>query len=399
MEIAAKIEKMVHGGFGLSRTEKGIVFVSGGLPGETVRATMDNSVGGQAHASVLEILEPSPFRREPKCPHWKACGGCDWLHVLYKEQVSMKLGIFQECLQRIGKISILPSIDVFESKEFGYRRRAQFKLDRAKNTAGFFKMRSSEIVPVLKCQILNAQLNELLAVLPRHASALLKHVVQVKAIAEETSENAEDSPRKAVPRDIATSPEILGVTKGSIQISVDSKRFVVDGNSFFQSNQFLAGAMGSWAEDKVGGETFWDLYSGTGFFSVFLGKKFKTGFAVDNEPSHAIAARKNLDMNGVVGIATETRTAAQFLAHAVKSGVRSDCVVIDPPREGLQKNVRDLLVSIAPPSILYVSCDPATQARDAAFLMRAGGYKIDKAAFFDCYPQTHHLETILLFRR
>jgi 23S rRNA (uracil1939-C5)-methyltransferase len=396
METKLKVEKMVHGGFGLCRTDNGVVFVSDGLPGETVRAVVERPVGGQAHASALEILEPSPFRRKPACPLAGICGGCDWLHIEYKAQMTMKLEIFRECLKRIGKIDDAPEITVCESPEFEYRRRVQFKVDQARNAAGFFRRKSSEVVAIAQCPILCGELNNLLAQLPSCMAALPKGVAQLKAICGTGAQNAANG---SVLSAVASSPVLPGCTVPTTEIEAEGRRFVVDGESFFQSNRFLCGTMGQWAADLLEGETLWDLFGGAGFFSVFLGKRFTKGVLVDNEQCHIAAARKNLRANGIPGITAEAATAAQFLCASEKAKDRPDCIVVDPPREGLQKNVRELLAAVAPSTLLYVSCDPATQARDAGFLIKKCGYRIDKAALFDCYPQTHHLETMLLLRR
>ncbi len=392
MKIFATIEKMVHGGLGLSRTEKGVVFVSGALPGETVLAVIDAHAGGQAHASMLEIVKPSPFRRKPGCTYAGVCGGCDWLHIEYKAQVSMKTDIFRECLQRIGKMNDLPAIDVIESPEYAYRRRVQIKLDRAGNTAGFFKRRSSEVVSVSHCPVLCAELDNLLSELPLKTASLPAGCSQVKAIC--GTRGCDGEPSSSL---VASSPVLQGCAKRSL-IETELGRFVVDGDCFFQSNRFLAGTMGGRWTCELTGETVWDLYAGTGFFSVFLGHRFAKGILVDSDRGNIAAARQNLDINGINHIQTRHDSAEHFLDTEKKSAVRPDCVIVDPPREGLRQEVREHLASLGSPALLYVSCDPATQARDAGFLVRSG-YHIEAAALFDCYPQTHHLETILLLKR
>jgi 23S rRNA (uracil1939-C5)-methyltransferase len=396
VELTLTIEKMVHGGLGLCRTANGIVFVSGALPGETVRATVVHTASDSTQASVADIVKPSPSRRKPACALAGICGGCDWLHIEYKAQAVMKAEIFRECLGRVGKINKVPVVEIAESPEFGYRQRVQLKLDRVAQTAGFFRRKSSDIVPVSRCPVLCDRLNELLAVLPSHMSGLPRDLFQVKAMCGSPPQSAE---RQAQPAEIASHPVIPGITIQSTIIATGARRFFVDGESFFQANRFLCGAMGQWAVQNLKGETLWDLFGGGGFFSVFLGKQFTNGVLVESEPRSAAEARKNLAENGVGGIRVETRTVADFLRDAKKTGQCSDCVVVDPPREGLQKDVRELLASVAPSTLLYVSCDPATQARDAGHLMRSCGYAMEKAVIFDCYPQTHHLETMVLLRR
>jgi 23S rRNA (uracil1939-C5)-methyltransferase len=396
MEKIFTIEKLVHGGLGLSRTEQGIVFVADVLPGEIVRAAMERPVAGQARAACSEVIEPSVSRRQPPCPLAGVCGGCDWLHIEYKKQLSIKEEIFRECLVRTGKINNIPDIARHASPEFGYRRRVQVKIDRVKGTAGFYKQKSKEVVSVSHCPLLCDSLNLFLLKLPNHLSAFPKNTQQVKAIAGTAAEHPEI--KTGVPL-IASSPVVQGITIERTEIQVESFRFSVAGSSFFQSNIFLCGPLGRCAAEWLEGESFCDLYGGAGFFSAFVALRFSGGILVDNEESHVAEAKRNLAGNGIVNVSSIAQTAAAFIETLGRGNKKPTCVIVDPPRTGLDERVRLGIAQILPPVILYVSCDPATQARDAGFFVNAQGYRIEKAALFDFYPQTHHLETVLLLKR
>lgn len=395
MEQILKIEKLVHGGRGLSRTSSGVVFVSGALPGETVRANINASSGGVPAAECIEVIEPSPDRCVPACPHAGLCGGCDWLHIDCGRQLAIKREIFSECLVRTGKLKDIPDIRVHASPELAYRRRVQFQIDPVKNIAGFFKKRSNEVVAISRCPLLCDPLNLLLSQLPPHIKALRKDIVQIKAIAGTERSGLDKQALFA----IASSPVVPGVTAASAVIQIESYHFAVSGNGFFQSNLFLTGALGLCAQEWLSGEVFWDLYGGTGFFSVFAAPRFSSGVLIDNEQNHVASARMNFAANGISHVSPIAKTAAQFVETARRNGKKPDCIIFDPPRTGLDIKVRRGIAELLPRTLLYVSCDPATQARDAGFFVNKCGYRLEKAALFDFYPQTHHMETALLLRR
>jgi 23S rRNA (uracil1939-C5)-methyltransferase len=396
MEAILKIEKLVHGGLGLSRTERGIVFVANVLPGETVRAVMERPAGGQTRAVCTEVIGPSESRRQPPCPLAGVCGGCDWLHIEYQKQISIKKEIFRECLVRTGKITDIPDITAQGSPEFGYRRRVQVKIDRVKGVAGFYKQKSNEVVSVSRCPLLCDSLNDFLSRLPKHLSTFSKTTEQVKAIAGTLSDSHEDS---AGHLSVASSPVVQGLTTERTEIQVDSFLFSVAGSSFFQSNIFLCGPLGRCAAAWLEGESFCDLYGGAGFFSAFVAPRFSGGILVDNEESLVAEAKKNLAENGITTVSSIAQTAAVFIETLVRGNKSPSCIIVDPPRTGMDERVRLGMAKILPPVILYVSCDPATQARDAGFFINKQGYHIEKAVLFDFYPQTHHLETVLLLKR
>jgi 23S rRNA (uracil1939-C5)-methyltransferase len=192
---------------------------------------------------------------------------------------------------------------------------------------------------------------------------------------------------------------VRGITNASAIISVDGRHFSVSGDSFFQSNHFLCGTLGQCAAGWLSGSTFWDLYGGAGFFSVFIAPHFSRGTLIDSEKSHVTDCKNTLIANKIGNVDALVQTVAEFVKEAKKSGKPPDCIVVDPPRSGLEEPVRSGIAHLQPSSILYVSCDPATQARDAGFFINSLGYRLEKAALFDFYPQTHHLETVLLLRK
>jgi 23S rRNA (uracil1939-C5)-methyltransferase len=175
--------------------------------------------------------------------------------------------------------------------------------------------------------------------------------------------------------------------------------FSASGKGFFQANLFLTEKLGMLAAEWCSGETFFDLYGGSGFFSVFAAPRFSRGFCVDAEHNHVVMAQETFQRNGIASVTAEKSTAFDFLRRAINNKLKADCCIVDPPRTGLERGVAALLADRGPTYILYVSCDPATQARDAGYLINQCGYTCEKAALIDCYPQTHHLETVMLLSR
>ena len=371
-----KIEKLVYGGHGLARTDEGVVFISDVLPGEIVRAVIDSNTAVKVPACPQEIITPSAYRRTPPCPYAGECGGCNWLHIEYEEQLRIKKNIFLECIERIGKFRA-PEPQIFGSPEFNYRIRAQIKIGQNRS-AGFFKQKTNQIVDIASCLLLAEPLNRLFI---NGAFDGLRgvEILNLKTIAGENS--------------VASFPQIPMFTLTKTGVRAGKYLFEVNGESFFQNNRFLLEKLGTWALDDVGGESCVDLYGGTGFFSVMLAERFKGGLLVEFREEQVQEAIRNFKINKVdnfKAVCGPVEQASRF----VKS--RPDLLIVDPPRPGLTMNARKEIAKLNASKILYVSCNPSTQARDIAFFVNRAGYKVEKTALFDLYPNTYHLETVML---
>lgn len=378
MEVT--IEKLIFGGLGLARTENGVIFVTDCVPGETVQCNVEGKQQGVPVATVVEIVKQSAFRRQPACKYFGECGGCDWLYIDYEFQVQNKKEIFLDCLKRIGKVISVPEIDIFTSPETNYRIRAQFKGSSSVGY-GFFKRKTNDIVRLDYCPLLNDKCNNILSYINKKGFR---------------STGAKDLKLIAGANGSASQPVISGITKDTSSIEFGAFNFKVYGDSFFQSNNYLLESMGTWASKWVGGEFCVDLYGGTGFFSVMLGKSFSSGILIENVNAQVELARYNLAVNGCKNITAQHSDSEKMLSFIKK---KPDLLIVDPPRPGLTKEVRNSILKVGPKKILYVSCNPSTQARDINSFIGNSGYSITHAALFDCYPNTHHLETALLLER
>ncbi|MBN2189520.1 MAG: class I SAM-dependent RNA methyltransferase [Chitinispirillaceae bacterium] len=377
------IEKLVFGGAGLARTGEGIVFVNDVAPGETVEIEFTGKKGGVAFARPKKILTASTARRTPACPLYGRCGGCDWLHIDYQTQVECKKEMTVECMRRIGHVKEYADPEVQTADEHGYRRRAQLQIDR-NGFAGFFARRTNDVVPVRRCPLLVDALNALIGEIADGSITLPPSIKNLKTVAGD-----DDS--------AASSPLIAGKTTESVKVTVGNKTFEVPGSGFFQNNSVLLERLGAWAHDHVEGAFCVDLYGGSGFFSVMVADRFKEGVLIESVGAEAAAARKNFNRNGIAHIRALEGTAEDLVMLAGNKAV--DCLIVDPPRPGLTPRAREAAAALKPKAILYVSCDPSTQARDAGFFVNKEGYKISSAALFDLYPNTHHIESLLLLKR
>jgi 23S rRNA (uracil1939-C5)-methyltransferase len=374
------VEKLLPGGMGLARSPDGIIFVPDSAPGDVVDVEESGSAGGTPVAAIRTIRTPSPSRRDPSCQLCRQCGGCDWQHLTYAAQVRAKEAIIADCYRRIGKIANYPPLDIFESPEWGYRIRAQFQIDHAGRRIGFFQRDSHTIIDMDQCPLLADPLNELLRQKQRLLRDISPAVKQVKAIAGSNGV-------------VASGPQIHGLTAHETEISVGELAFTVSGRSFFQGNRFLVSSLAGWARPWLGGDFFVDAYGGVGLFAVMLGDLFGEGIAIDSIPEQVALARRNFSRNGRAHVRAEAGDVESFLRGCRK---KIDALIVDPPRVGLTKIARQSIAALRPRRILYVSCDPATQARDAGFFINHCGYAIEHAAMFDLYPQTHHVESVLL---
>jgi 23S rRNA (uracil1939-C5)-methyltransferase len=300
-------------------------------------------------------------------------------------QLSMKKEIVLDCFARIGKIKELLPIEIAASPELGYRQRAQFKVDSVKKSLGFYKRKSQEVVAIHHCPLLRPALNDMLGHGNDIIALLSSHVDQIKLIEGNQS--------------ITSSPVLPGFTSKTTTILVPPFSFIVSGDGFFQGNAFLCEKMGNWVKQLIQGEYFIELYGGVGFFSVFLHDRFKKGVTVEAMESQVALSETNLKKNGISNISAIVATAEDYLDRIKNISYPIDSIIVDPPRTGLSQKAREGIRRCKPLTILYISCNPSTHSRDVGFFVNNGEYRIDAMELFDLYPNTHHIESMVLLRR
>jgi 23S rRNA (uracil1939-C5)-methyltransferase len=398
---------LVYGGEALGRLPDGkAVFAPFLLPGEMARLQVKEEKRGHLKADLVEILEPSPQRIAPRCPHFTRCGGCHYQHMPYEVQLSVKVEILRDQLQRIGGLGAVPLQPIVPSPiPFNYRNYIQFHLD-PKGKLGFQAARSNQVIPITECHLPEPMLNQIwpqldIELLPGLAQISLRQGMdeEVQLILEcrdkELFEfSVEDLPISAV----HLSPAGTVVLAGSetLLMEILGRSFQVSAEAFFQVNTRMAEAMVQHILKILPlepGMTLLDLYCGVGLFSAFLAPKVKRLVGVETSPASCRDYAANLDEFDNVELYEAP------VAEVLKQiSFYPQVILVDPPRSGLDRLALEGLLAQRAPRLVYVSCDPATLARDARRLCEAG-YHLAQVTPFDLFPQTYHIESISLWEK
>ena len=375
-----KIEKIVPRGFGLAFAEGLTVFVPLAVAGDSVRVKIDQIKKRTAFADIVEILEASPDRIKPPCPHFGVCGGCDFQQMNYESQLRAKLDIIRDCLKRIGKIEFDGLNIELSPQQFEYRSRARWHAARDEQSIGYYAADSHEIVNITTCPILVPKLEETLV-------SLQKNTKWKDVMAGHTDIDAVVADDGAVS---IYSPDLIEPT-AEITYSHDGIEYAFSARSFFQGNQFLIAKLVETALKGAGGETALDLYCGVGLFALPLAKNFKHVIGVEENGEAIKFAKQNKARAGLGNVDFKRIGVREFLAgHQLD---RTDFVLIDPPRAGADPGTIERIAKMRPKQISYVSCEPSILARDLRILLD-GGYQLGAITALDLFPQTHHVETV-----
>jgi len=428
MEV--KIEKLVYGGDGLAHHEGQTVFVPLVLPGELVTIAPAERKKKFVRGRLERVVEAAPERVAAPCPYFGRCGGCHYQHIPYDAQLRYKTEILRETLSRIGRVRWDGPIDTHASPPFGYRNRTQWKIRTAQEDStapagiGYFEAGSTRLCAVDECAILSPRLAETLATLRTMVAAgkTLAAIDEIEAFADAADEkillNLSSERLTASPQAIASAlraalPSVESILvqdrradkfelfgPGYLSYSAGGAEFRVGHLSFFQVNRFLIDAMVEGVIGDSKGRLALDLFAGVGLFTVALTKRFDRVMGVESNLAAAKDLEVNLQSSGGVSPTHRHATAEAFLAHWQE---RPDLVVLDPPRAGVEPETLARLKKLAPWRINYLSCDPATLARDLAALVGGqeapGPYEIRDINLFDIFPQTYHMEALVRLKR
>ncbi len=405
--LTLKLNIHTYGGESMGRLPDGrAVFVPFALPGETVRISLVEEKKGFARADLLEILVPSPRRISPRCAHYQVCGGCQYQHLAYTDQILAKTDILRDQLIRIGKLPDPPLKPLAPSPApFNYRNHVQFHLD-SQGRLGFKAAGSSQVIAIRECHLPSDALNQVWPLLDFEALPGLERVGLRLGAEEEIHlilESQDPSPPEFSIEDLSLSavhlsPAGVVVLAGSeaLVMEVRGRYFQVSAGSFFQVNTPMAAAL---VEGLVNGlsetialdstSTILDVYSGVGLFSAFLAPLVGRLVAVEASASAVEDFTVNLDEFDNVEIyeaPAEVVLPALDIRHP-------QAIIVDPPRAGLERHALDAILSMQPQVLAYVSCDPSTLSRDARRLVE-GGYLLRSITPYDLFPQTYHIESL-----
>ncbi len=400
--LEVELNSLTYGGDALGRLPDGrIVFVPLGLPGEKVAIRLVEDKRRHARGEVVEILRPSPERVEARCRHYGTCGGCHYQHLPYVAQLAAKQAIVAEQLERIAGISNPPVGQTIASPlAWGYRNFMQFH-QTSQGALGLQKPRSNEVFPLQECHLPEEALNTTWPMLEFEPIPGLDRIGlragagdELQLILEsklpETPElSIEDLPLSVV--HLSPWGSLLLAGSQFIEIEVLGRPFRVSAGSFFQVNRLVAEAMVEHLLSNLSLETsttLLELYCGVGLFSAFLAPRVARIVGVEASPQACSDFEYNLDEYDNVEL---YEASAEHVMESLD--MHADIVLVDPPRAGLRRDVMDGLLALRPQQIAYISCDPATLARDARALID-GGYDLVNITPFDVFPQTYHIESI-----
>jgi 23S rRNA (uracil1939-C5)-methyltransferase len=380
MSLEVEIERILPGGYGLAHAEGKTVFVSLAVPGDRLRVRVERQQGNVLFASIEEILIASPDRIEPPCPYFGRCGGCDFQQLAYDNQLAAKAEILRDCLHRIARLDVVPEIVVTPSpRAWRYRMRAMWQIDQNERAIGYYERGSRRVCDVVDCAVLMPELQETLERV--RATEWHEFPPDLKHLEVVAGENA-----------VSLAPPFAEFKTRELELGIADERYSYNAEAFFQINPGLLGSLIEFALGDVTGRLAIDLYCGVGLFTLPLARRFEGVIGVEGNPVAARFASRNLEHRAKL---ENARIVNQGVAQWFNGRtLDADFILLDPPRAGAESAVIKGILDFAAPRVTYVSCDPATLARDLKKLL-AGGYAIESLRAFDLFPQTHHVETVV----
>ena len=398
-----KITGYGSAGEGVGRLDDGrVAFVRGAVDGETLEVSLTKERKRSVWAEIVRIIEPSPNRIEPDCPFFPKCGGCDFQHITYEEELRAKLTRVNDAMERIGGLKIRAPGILSTLQKSGYRNKAVFHTDGKE--VGFYSAGTNEIIPIDRCLLLKDDINIELKKIVDGESELLKYKAQNHAI---NSGQDEKGKTKSNAGKITLRSGIHGLHNRStpLEEKLGDLSFYISG--FFQINTDATLLLYNKAREYAAltkRETMVDLYCGVGTMTAFIGRDAGQAIGVELNKDAVKTARKNAYRNGFEHIKFICADAGSWGFSEVKNNrtkshagpKRVDCVVVDPPRKGLSKKVIEKILSLSPSRIVYVSCDSATLARDVKLLL---GYEVKELCAIDMFPRTANVECCCLLHR
>jgi len=367
--VTVEFTEIAQTGEAIGRVDGVVLFVPFGFPGDRAEVVITERKRNFARGRLVRLLTASPQRTLPRCPHFTICGGCEWQHIPYAEQLRLKQHTVHTQLTRIGKLSDPNVLACLPSPQaYGYRNHA--RLQRTPSGAiGYRAARSHTVVAVETCPILEPALEQALQQLSLQALPTAQGELELR-----------------VP----------------MPLQIGDYRYRIGPDSFFQVNTAVAAQLVAETLRALalqGQEQVLELYCGMGLFTVPIAAQAGYVLGIEGNGAAIVDARAN-------ALAADVSARVDFITGSVEEALyqpavqqrRWDAIVLDPPRAGVAQSALQTLLDLAAPTVVYVSCDPATLARDAQILC-ANGYCLQAAQPLDMFPQTHHVETVALFTR
>ena len=443
-EYILDIVSQGYEGEGVAKIDSYPIFIEGALKGEKVKVKIVKVNKNFAYGKLLEVIEKSEGRVEPKCKYFKKCGGCKLQHMNYETQLDFKWERVKDCIKKIGGLSedLVEYPIGMEENPYKYRNKVQLPIgmDKSRPVLGFYAPRSHDIIDIEECLIQEEDANKIskitrewieeFNIMPAfvdgkfNKKGLLRHVmirkgfktgeVMVVIVATRKDLKHIDELIKklefhveglksvvlcvnAKDTNVILTPECYTLWgEDYIQDYIGDFRFNISPLSFFQVNpmqtEVLYNKVLEYAE-LTGKETVFDAYCGTGSITLFLSQKAKKVYGVEIVEPAIINARENAKMNNVSNTEFFVGKSEEVIPKLIKEGVKADVIVVDPPRKGCDIKLLKAIGETKPERVVYVSCDPSTLARDLKILDELG-YKTEKVQPVDMFPQTAHIENV-----
>ena len=441
--LSVTIDDLAFGGEGVGRVDGYVVFVRGGVPGDHLSVRLDQARSRFGRGTIEAIETPSPHRVEAPCPYFGRCGGCRLQHVDYQAQLSFKSKQVADALERLGGLGPVEVRPILAAAEtYGYRNKMEFTVARAGDGAGLTvglheAERYDSVLDVERCLLQSDRMNALLDEARRFfaesgltaweqdsGEGLLRYLmlregyrtgesmVNIVTSSPAVSELAPLAERLSA-REPRTTSVVMNVNpkKASVAVGVEEHllggrdhiresvgglEFQISANSFFQTNTAQAERLFALVLDSAGlsgWETVLDLYSGTGAISLQLAGRCRWVYGVEVTQAAVDDAARNAAANGIANCTFLAGEVRFVLPSLIAQGVGAQVVVADPPRAGFHPKALRALLQMGPSRIVYVSCNPATLARDLGELVR-GGYRLEWVQPVDMFPHTPHIEAV-----
>lgn len=374
------IQSVAFGGSGVGRADGLVIFVPFTAAGDVADIEIVERRKKFARGRLLSLVEPSPQRTEPLCRYYGRCGGCSYQHIAYHHQLKIKEAQIREAFLKIGKVPDPPVEEVMASPHaYAYRGKAELHVAKSREGfhLGFMDISGGRLVDIERCEIMDESINQ--QILQARSQELLKR-------------NGGDLIFWSNP---SGSPceDIVRTVKG--------REFLVPRSGFFQANLYLTDAMVDKVCRLAGLEkraSILDACCGSGLFSIFLAPSAERLTGVEIHEKSVQYARENAERNGIKNAEFICADIGEVLSGMAERQDAVDLILLDPPRAGLEPKTLDAICRVKCPELIYVSCNPATQARDVKYLSERG-YVLASLQPLDMFSQTEHIETIGLLRR
>jgi len=439
------INNYSHQGEGIGRVNNFTVFVPGAILGERVRVKISEVKKNFARGRLKEVISSSPHRIKTPCPVYHLCGGCQLQHIVYEKQLEMKKEIVENALDRIGKqnIKTLPAIGMKDP--WRYRNKGSFHVAQEKGRVrlGFYSAGSYDFVPASGCILFSLQINKLVSYLEDQLSLKKVTIYNSKTgggnlrnvlIRESRStgeimivfftkednlgfdQNVLNDLARTFPQvvsiyqNINRSPKVVLMGKDfrllkgkpDLEDALGPFKFKISPQSFFQVNAAQAEILNEKLLEYAnlsGEEMVIDSYCGTATISIYVAKQAEKVYGIEVEKSAIRDAKINCELNDISNLKLFTGKAEEWLYKWRRSGEEVHLIIVDPPRRGCSLKALKGIIKIEPKKIIYISCNPATLARDLKYLTKDGDYKLKKVLPIDMFPQTSHIECIASLER